>query len=210
MLAGEARALLVRSNLERFTATSFNSIFYELSSPRSGGSIQVSTRTGFKTFSGNSFMQHDALQKPQRRIDAAVMALSAACLLFLLFGLSVANSDRALADMNGMRFSCPSGQVRAPGGYTCILARPAAKPNVNIINSRATTLYVGFTEGAQWGKITWVTSTGCTPVGTGLQIAAGATCAAAAVYDSSSRGSARWRLPPGRPSRIAPMHRPIT
>ncbi len=127
-------------------------------------------------------MQHTALQKPRRQIDATIRALSAAFLFFLAFGLTAATPDRALADMRGLRFYCPSGQVRAPSGYTCV---SATKPNVNIVNSRANAIYVGFTEGTQWGKITWVSATGCTTVGTGLKIAPGATCAAAAVYDSS-------------------------
>ena len=127
-------------------------------------------------------MQHTALQKPRRQIDATMRALSAAFLFFLAFGLTAATPDRALADMRGLRFYCPSGQVKAPSGYTCV---SATKPNVNIVNSRANAIYVGFTEGAHWGKITWVSATGCTTVGTGLKIAPGATCAAAAVYDFS-------------------------
>jgi hypothetical protein len=114
-------------------------------------------------------MQQGALQKPRRRIGATVTALSAAFLFFLsfpLFSFFFAGDADALT-MCGMR--------------PCKNPPPPVPTNVNIINSGAAALYIGFT-----GSITWVSSTGCSLVGTGLRIAAGATCAATAAYNNAS------------------------
>jgi len=149
-------------------------------------------------------MQHSALQKPRRRVEAARglstrrlsrKAFLTGLLLFLALAFAHSSPDRAFAEMRGMRVYCPSGQTRAPGGTACVSVTPA-NPNVNIANAGTVAIYVGFTSGRRWGKITWANTTGCTPVGMGLKIAANTTCAAAAIYDNTSTRFCAVASPP--------------
>lgn len=57
---------------------------------------------------------------------------------------------------------------------------------MNLVNAGSRAIYVGYTKGTQWGKITWVQTQGCTAAGNGLVIAPNTTCAAAAALDNAA------------------------